>query len=294
MTAVFTLPTNVVTMRFYRCGGADNGYGGVYMYKADAGEVADQTLIATCENGQNTDTFFQQTCHVAAGAGHAVQVYTKDFINGGWGKTFIDDIDFLDANGNVVSIPCGGYGNAVAAPTDPTCPTQKWAKILAFDDYYTPTIDTFGDLSVGAGKVTDNEVNELRSGSPTYNGRNVYMFKCSKADKYAFLYSSRNYVDTTTSWNLNDGGDKAPNALRTTPCHTGSDHTFSQYWIDYLYGGSGGESCNRYFVGHGNFDCYSVGGGVRCMKGGSSGGQGSCAGGYSMLGFCEMFLLVDE
>jgi hypothetical protein len=291
MTAVFSLPSNVVTMRFYRCGGADNDYGGLYMYRADAGELADQTLVATCENGHNTDTFFQQKCNVAKGAGHAVQVYAKDFIAGGWGKTFIDDIDFLDANGNVVSIPCDAYGNAAAIPTDPKCPKQKWTKILAFDDSYTPTRDTFGDLSVGAGKVTDCEVNKLASGSPTpYADLNIYMFKCEKADQYAFIYSDRPFQDEESNWNLMVKG--YPNALRDIPCAPEYDHKFSQKWIDYLYGGAGSETCNRYFVGHGTFDCYQEKG-VRCFKGGSKGGNGTCDYPYAKLGFCSMYLLTD-
>jgi hypothetical protein len=89
----FVLPEDTTTVKFLRAGGAEEG--GLRVYNAN-----DHTVICEKRDGTNSDTFFWNECDVTGFAGRLVYLYVWDCQDSSWGKTYIDDIHFVDSNGD--------------------------------------------------------------------------------------------------------------------------------------------------------------------------------------------------
>ena len=162
-------------------------------------------------------------------------------------------------------------------------------KLVGWPQYYWPSTAATGVMAEAnsvAHKLADTAINALRASAYTTGGENVYRFKCAGSSKWAWMKSNDAWVDSSASWGLLIGGSKK-NAMTTvnTFSSVGSYSTFTQTWIDYYHGGTGGSN-DRYFMGHGQFDCYNDSPtGQRCFKGGQHGyGQAWTD--------CEVYLLV--
>ena len=96
---------NAVTIRFKRAGGADAGSG---LYVAFHNEEEDD-LICSDETDTDTDVMFAAECDVEGYGGQAVTMLLGDADNSTpWGRVYIDDIRFLDAKGEEISL-CSGF-----------------------------------------------------------------------------------------------------------------------------------------------------------------------------------------
>jgi hypothetical protein len=95
----FILPTNIDHVQALRAGGADGPNSGWFVKKS-----SDGTVLCSAENGTDSDTFFTDNCTGLSGyAGTSVYVYVVDNQNSGWGKTYLDDIQLMDAGNNALS-----------------------------------------------------------------------------------------------------------------------------------------------------------------------------------------------
>lgn len=140
--------------------------------------------------------------------------------------------------------------------------------------------------STAVHKLSDADINSLRaealsSAGYEYGSDNVYRFKSNSTTYYAWLASSRTWIDIEFSWNLITQGTTAltiGSGLTTTAHPPFFDGFFRSpaHWIDYEYtSGSttaslySGSNFNRYCMGHGVFDCrfYDQTNGVRCFIG---------------------------
>ena len=122
----FHVPDSAYDLRWERCGGADDAYGGVIIEDSEGNTICD------VRDGTNTDSFFEQTCVIEDYVGQCIRIYTWDSVSGGWGKTFVDDFQFRDASGgdlascSSIFVPVPSASPTTAQPTAvPTgSPTQ--------------------------------------------------------------------------------------------------------------------------------------------------------------------------
>jgi len=103
----FRLPVGAKTLQWMRSGGADDG--GVMLRVAGGGAE-----ICSGQDGHNSNTMKIDECAIPDGfEGVSVELYVWDHVSGSWGKTYVDDIHFLDESGNRVEISCA----TTASPT---------------------------------------------------------------------------------------------------------------------------------------------------------------------------------
>jgi len=99
-SAEFTLPSTIAMAQYYRMGGADAPSG---FYIKDA-----KTSATICgpdaSAGADTDVFFEQQCDLSSAAGKMVYIFIQDknAATATFGKVLIDDIHFIDVNGNIL------------------------------------------------------------------------------------------------------------------------------------------------------------------------------------------------
>ena len=93
----FELPSDAQSLEFLRCGGADSP-SGVSVHR-ESGSV-----VCSSSRGEDTDSFFWDSCDVSSAAGERVYVRIVDTQSSYWGKVFVDNIR-LDGGG-------GGCGSA--------------------------------------------------------------------------------------------------------------------------------------------------------------------------------------
>lgn len=87
-SSTFKVPAGKSQLRWERAGGADDG--GVRIY-------LDKTNEKICErkNGRDTDTTFHESCNISAYQGECIHLYLWDHQSSGWGKTYIDNFEWL-------------------------------------------------------------------------------------------------------------------------------------------------------------------------------------------------------
>ncbi|HEY3353457.1 MAG TPA: WSC domain-containing protein [Polyangia bacterium] len=117
----FTLPANAARVLFGRAGGADGPGSGLFVRRA-----SDNWTVCAATNGADSDSFFDDTCNgLSAAAGQAVYIEIIDAVNGGWGKTYVDNIRIQDANGTTLGVSSG------TAPPPPPPPQAygEWEEL---------------------------------------------------------------------------------------------------------------------------------------------------------------------
>jgi prepilin-type N-terminal cleavage/methylation domain-containing protein len=94
----FSLPTNVDHVDFLKAGGADRG--GFYIKQA-----SDDTILCSNVDDQDSDAFYDAQCTSLSGQdGVEVYIYISDEQESGWGKVYVDNIQFKDSSDNLLSI----------------------------------------------------------------------------------------------------------------------------------------------------------------------------------------------
>jgi len=106
----FYLPSDATTIKYTRGGGADSP-SGLYVKT-----VASDAIICQSTDGTDADNFFEVTGDISSGQGLEVYVELLDSQSSGWGKVWIDEIEFLDSSGNSLSVGCS---YPTPAPTTP-------------------------------------------------------------------------------------------------------------------------------------------------------------------------------
>ena len=99
-------------------------------------------------------------------------------------------------------------------------------------------------------------------------------------DLFVIDFFLHRYDDEQISWNvgtragLGNGGCRAIVGDSFDRAAVRGGVRFSNAWVDFLYvrdrSRSSGETCERYFVGHGSTDCWREAAGVRCITGGAA------------------------
>jgi LruC domain-containing protein len=126
-------------------------------------------------------------------------------------------------------------------------------------------------------KLADTEINALATGLSGYN--RVYRMASSDTGSNVYIRTNNVYNDLARSFGVISTATRV--GLGTTYGGVGTWASLrgGNHGIDLLYTSPniGGESCNRYFLGHGALDCWAGPGNVRCVNGGAS------CGGYRKL-----------
>jgi len=99
-SAEFTLPSTIQEAQYYRMGGADSP-SGLYIKDAKTGETI---CGPSASAGEDTDVFFEQSCDLSTSGGSMVYIFVQDknAATATFGKVLIDDIHFLDVNGDIL------------------------------------------------------------------------------------------------------------------------------------------------------------------------------------------------
>jgi len=99
-SAEFTLPSTIKEAQYYRMGGADTPSG---LYIKDA-KTSETICGPSASAGEDTDVFFEQTCDLSTSGGRMVYIFVQDknADTATFGKVLIDDIHFLDVNGDIL------------------------------------------------------------------------------------------------------------------------------------------------------------------------------------------------
>ncbi|CAK0841370.1 unnamed protein product [Prorocentrum cordatum] len=155
-----------------------------------------------------------------------------------------------------------------------------WAKIYQIQDgpessYAFPlTTGAYGNITsseIGSShaKYSDSDINAMASARDGYT--HVYQIKSSDCASYLYVRSSDSYVDTSASFGLTKDDTQVCLSSAYESCSTWATLRSTLHGIDLLYTSPnlGGETCCRYFFGHGAVDCYAGPSGHRCVKGGS-------------------------
>ena len=99
----FELPSDAQSLEFLRCGGADSP-SGVSVHR-ESGSV-----VCSSSRGDDTDSFFWDSCDVSSAAGERVYVRIVDSQSSYWGKVFVDNIR-LDGGGDGCDDSGGSSGS---------------------------------------------------------------------------------------------------------------------------------------------------------------------------------------
>ncbi len=124
----FVLPEDTTAVKFLRAGGAEAGGLGVY-------NANDHKVICEKRDGTNSDDFFWNECDVTGFAGKLVYLYVWDCQGSSWGKTFIDDIHFVDSNGDETFRNSTITGTKIANSKTDDCEFNP----VVIEAVYTPT-----------------------------------------------------------------------------------------------------------------------------------------------------------
>jgi hypothetical protein len=174
---------------------------------------------------------------------------------------------------------------------------QKWVRVIQMKEDIAVSRDEVGDIKVSlsdggdSAKVSDDTINFFTHKS----GRRVYRIKSlKKAAKYAYISVAEEHDDTKASWGMVTRSSFIKLADDKLDCsNTNGWGKFTHAWVDLLYSTprQATEDCDRYFMGHGRFDCYRKPNmNVRCICGGSRCNPRS----YPMLDDVEVHVLVEE
>ncbi|CAK0834259.1 unnamed protein product [Prorocentrum cordatum] len=154
-----------------------------------------------------------------------------------------------------------------------------WIKICQIQDgsrgsYSFPlTTGAYGSIASSIGsshaKYSDSDINSMAVARDGYS--HVYQIKSLDCSSYLYVRSNDTYVDTSRSFGLTRSSTRVCLAPSYESCSTWATLPCTSHGIDLLYTspGLGGESCCRYFFGHGQLDCWGGPSGYRCVNGGS-------------------------
>ena len=155
----------------------------------------------------------------------------------------------------------------------------KFARVAAWGGSERPiTTGQSGSLSELTKSGTSPSINGFSKFSDSFinaivgQSNRVLRFTAPGYAK-AYVRTNRQYSDSTHSMNVGPrddwtrayvGGDYDPDVLH-------SMGRFNNDWIDFLHisKGGAGQNCNRWFMGHGSFDCYAGSHDYRCFNAGS-------------------------
>lgn len=161
---------------------------------------------------------------------------------------------------------------------------NKWMKISAWSQSYTLNTGTWNAAACGTRtgnncKLSDIQINSIIN-SPS-NAR-FYRLVPDQFPSNVYLYTERDYRDSSYSWNINPRASRAMVSEVFLEDELRYHATFfSQDWMDFYYVTNTAyqrtSTCERYFVGHGRRDCWSNGCSCRCIRGGSSCNRGRYA-----------------
>jgi hypothetical protein len=99
MSNLFALPVGIATIRWRQAGGADRP-SGLYLFKKDG-----TMLCSPAAQSANSNVFVLTTCQGLNGQdSELVYFFVQDSVHDQWGKVFIDDIMFHDADGAVLTV----------------------------------------------------------------------------------------------------------------------------------------------------------------------------------------------
>jgi LruC domain-containing protein len=193
------------------------------------------------------------------------------------------------------------YGGraAGAAPTTPVADAscryatlceggKAWTKIYQIANGFDRASSSFPLTTAAVGdvrspstgfnaKLSDAAINALAT--PLDGYARVYRMHSTDASQKLYVRTQNAYNDLLSSFGVIGGATRVAlggtyNTVGTWASLPGANHG-----IDLLYTSPnlGGESCDRYFLGHGALDCWSGPSNVRCVNG------GAYCGGYRKL-----------
>merc|ERR1711920_442120 len=135
------------------------------------------------------------------------------------------------------------------------------------------TRSAYGQISKGSvtstAKLADASINAIAAGRDGY--KRLYRLKSSDNGNAVYLRSNEAYDDMKATWGMKGGSaTKACLSVNYKSCKTWA--SLPGHGLDLLHSspGIGGQSCQRYFMGHGGLDCWPSNGGYRCVRGGGS------------------------
>jgi len=158
--------------------------------------------------------------------------------------------------------------------------SAAWTKIYQIRDgergsnSFPLTTGAYGDITAAVGsshaKLSDAEINSMATSRDGYS--HVYYIQSSDCAQGLFIKTNDAYVDTAPSFGLTKANTLVGLGLSYESVSTWATLSSTEHGIDLLYTSPGlsGESCCRYFFGHGNVDCWGGSSGYRCVNGGNS------------------------
>lgn len=171
----------------------------------------------------------------------------------------------------LVAAPAGGFVETEADG-------GAWTKVYQIDGQTqfalsSAAVGTINSPDVTeSAKMSDADINSIAKSRDGYS--HVYKGYSPKASKNLYIRTNQPFDDTKRSWNVGTSAQiglaDSYSGVTTWAAIKGGTHG-----IDLLYTSPnlGGESCNRYFLGHGAVDCYSGDANKRCVRGGTACGS---------------------
>ena len=99
-----TLPANIDHVQYLHGGGAGDGTSGFWVKR-----VSDDSILCFSQNGQDSDTLFEQQCTgLSSYDGTVVYFEAACTQVGGWSKIMIDNIRLQDSSNNDLDYCFGG------------------------------------------------------------------------------------------------------------------------------------------------------------------------------------------
>lgn len=125
-----------------------------------------------------------------------------------------------------------------------------------------------GGSVTSTAKLSDKMINSISKGRDGYSR----LYKLSSPDNgnSAWIRAKDAYNDLKPTWGMKPGNTKICLASKYQSCGTWAN--MAGHGLDLLHSspGIGGQSCQRYFLGHGGLDCWPSNGNYRCVRGGGS------------------------
>lgn len=176
---------------------------------------------------------------------------------------------------------------------------------MAWKDRYSKSPDAVGLVDehqpeVGVVKLSDSQINHIKSLATTQDGKTVFRVKSSASDKYAWFRTTGDWSDTGRCWGQDvRGGQGKLTSSKSLPTTDWQDFA-GDYLEYYHFGARPVQSADRYFMGMtrraGYHSCFvagssatwSDGGSERCFSGGSQYNN------HAPLPDVEVWMLLDD
>merc|ERR1711912_29464 len=118
-------------------------------------------------------------------------------------------------------------------------------------------------------KLSDSAINSIAHGRDGYS--RIYRLHSPDNTNQAWFRTKDAYNDMAANWGMQaNSNTRVCLATSYQNCKTWA--SFASHGLDLLHSspGIGGQSCERYFLGHGGLDCWPANGNYRCVRGGGS------------------------